>query len=300
MKGLVIHLASATNGPLSSSEPIGGVDAFTDDTGAFEFIGIAPGQYLVWAGRTPINPGDLNQDDWSSTSQTMTVGTADVTDLALTLRPGPKVAGRFEFVGSKPRPQGRPPVFLLRPVAETGLWRTGRTMPGPDGTFSTPGDPAGRYFITVTAPAGWFLQSIMHDGKNITDEPIDLGPDDLTDVVVTLTDQTTHLRGGITDANGAPDSEADVLVFPADSKTWHDGIFGTRRVRLAAASLAGTYVFDGLPAGDYYVAAVDTRLTARWKDAAFLDRLTSSAVRVTLGDGEDKTVALKRTTLRDK
>jgi hypothetical protein len=300
MQGLVIHLASATNGPLGSAEPIGGADAFTDDKGAFEFIGIAPGPYLIWAGRTPINPGDLNQDDWSSTLETISVGNADVADVALTLRPGPKVAGRFEFAGSKPRPEGRPPVFSLRPVAETGWWRTGRAMPGPDGTFSTPGDPAGRYFITVTAPAGWFLKSIMHDGKNITDEPIDLGPDGLTDVVVTLTDKTTHLRGAITDANGAPDSEADVLVFPADSKTWRDGVFGTRRVRLAAASLAGTYLFDGLPAGEYYVAAVDTRLTGRWKDAAFLARLTTSAVRVTLGDGEDKTVALKRTSPRDQ
>jgi hypothetical protein len=118
--------------------------------------------------------------------------------------------------------------------------------------------------------------------------------------VVTLSDKTTHLRGGITDVSGTPDSEADVIVFPADSKTWRDGIFGLRRVRLAAGSRAGTYLFDSLPAGDYYIAAVDTRLTNGWKDAAFLDRLTSSALRVTLADGEDKTIALKRTSPRDK
>jgi hypothetical protein len=300
MKGLVIHLASAVNGPLNSAEPIGGADAFTDEKGAFEFFGIAPGQYVIWAGRTPMNPGDVNPDDWSWTSETITVSGADMADVALTLRPGVKVAGRFGFDGSKPRPEGRGAVLMLRPVAVTGVWRTGRGMGAPDGTFSTPGDPAGPYFITVTAPAGWFLKSIMHDGKNITDEPIDLGPNDLTDVVVALTDKTTHLRGGVTDASGAPDTEADVLVFPADSRTWRDGIFSPRRVRFAAVSLAGTYLFDGLPAGEYYVAAVDTRLTTRWRDAAFLDRLTTSAVRVTLGDGEDKTVALKRMSPRDK
>ena len=115
-----------------------------------------------------------------------------------------------------------------------------------------------------------------------------------------MIDKTTHVRGAITDPNGAPDTQADVLFFPADSKTWREGVYSGRRVRLVSATLAGTYQIDGLPAGEYYVAAVDTRLTLNWKDPAFLDRLTTSATQIMLGDGEDKTVALRRVAVREK
>jgi hypothetical protein len=299
MKDLVVHLSSAVNGPLTSLEPIDGADAFADANGAFEFFGIAPGQYTIRAARSPIDSNQANRDDWSWTSETISVGSSDVTGVALTLRPGVKVSGRFELVGSKPRPEGPVSVLMLRPIGAQS-WRTGRALPSPDGTFSTQGDPGGRYFVVVVEPAGWFLKSVTHDGKNITDEPIDVGPNDLTGVVVTLIDKTTHVRGAITDANGAPDTQADVLVFPADSKTWRDGIYSSRRVRQVSATLAGTYQLDNLPAGEYYIAAVDTRLTANWKDPGFLDRLTSAATHITLADGEEKTVSLKRVTVRDK
>lgn len=306
MKGLVVHLASAADGPLTSEEPIGGANAFTDERGAFHFFGVAAGQYVIWAGRSPINPGDDHKDDWSWTLDSLVVANTDLTDVALTLRPGIKVAGREEFVGSKSRPEPNQTngtqigAISLRPAGASDFWRTGRTVPAPDGTFETPGDPAGRYFINVVEPPGWVLKSIMHDGRNVADEPIDLGPTDMTDLVVTLIDKTTHVRGAIRDSNGAPDTEADVIAFPADSNTWRDGVSSTRRVRLTPASTSGTYLFDGLPAGDYYLAAVDTRLTGNWRAPAFLDRLTTSATRITLADGEDKTVALKRALLRDK
>ena len=146
MKSLVVHLASSANGPFSDREPIGGADAFTDEHGAFEFYGIGPGQYTIQASRWPYNLDAANKDDWSWTSETVNVGTSDVTGVALTLRPGVKMSGRFEFVGSKPRPEGQAGAVTLRPIGATS-WRTSRSLAGPDWTFSTPGRPGGTILL---------------------------------------------------------------------------------------------------------------------------------------------------------
>ena len=52
-------------------------------------------------------------------------------------------------------------------------------------------------------------------------------------------------------------------------------------------------MFTILAPGDYYVTAVSARQTPGWQDPQFLERLIPGAVKVTVGDGEEKTVALK-------
>ncbi len=87
-----------------------------------------------------------------------------------------------------------------------------------------------------------------------------------------------------------------MIVFPADSNAWREGIFTSRRARKVHATSAGAYDIATLAPGDYYLAAVSTRLALNWQDPEFLERLIAGATRVTLGAEDEKTVPLRTIT----
>jgi hypothetical protein len=84
-----------------------------------------------------------------------------------------------------------------------------------------------------------------------------------------------------------------VIVFPADSNVWRDGVFTSRRTRKVHTTSTGTYDVATLAPGDYFVAAVDTRVALNWQDPDWLAGLASSASRVSLGTEDQQTVALR-------
>ena len=91
----------------------------------------------------------------------------------------------------------------------------------------------------------------------------------------------------------AADTDAFVVVFPADTTSWREGVFNYRRLRRMPATSAGAFQFTGLAPGDYYIAALSARFMNEWDDPLFLERVTGSATTFTLVPGADKTLALK-------
>ena len=57
--------------------------------------------------------------------------------------------------------------------------------------------------------------------------------------------------------------------------------------------LDGKYVIKDLPAGEYLLAAVTDVDQDEWQDSAFLDRLQSASVKLTIAEGEKRTLDLR-------
>jgi len=57
---------------------------------------------------------------------------------------------------------------------------------------------------------------------------------------------------------------------------------------------AGRFTVDGLAPGVYLIAAVDQVTDDQWSNTEYLDELRPRATRVTLGDGEKRTMTLQR------
>lgn len=55
----------------------------------------------------------------------------------------------------------------------------------------------------------------------------------------------------------------------------------------------GKYEVTGLPPGNYFIAAGEEALPGQWSEPVFLQRLVAGAVRVTLAEGEQKTLDVK-------
>jgi hypothetical protein len=64
-------------------------------------------------------------------------------------------------------------------------------------------------------------------------------------------------------------------------------------MKLVRVSKTGAFTLTGIAEGDYWVAAMRDDAAGDWPDPKFLAALRSSATRVTMADGDRKTVHLR-------
>jgi hypothetical protein len=176
-----------------------------------------------------------------------------------------------------------------RPVAPF----TGRVSV--DGTFNTVGYPPGRYLVNVAAPAGteYFFRSATYSGRDLSDEPLEIAGSEIGGIVIVFTDRQTEISGTVTNAKGQPDTEADVLIFPANQESWKEFGPNPRRSRSLRTSKTGMYQLAGLVPGEYYIAAAGSTTSGDFQDPRYLETLIKIATRITLADGEKKVQDLR-------
>jgi len=212
------------------------------------------------------------------------------------------VSGRINVEGSgakAPTPQQLRGISITaRPVAGSagailGSSLTQRTDHPTDTQFIVgPVVPGPHMMVVFNVPPGYVLKSVTSAGQNIVDKAFDISSSGLSDMVVTITDQISTLSGTARDAGGNASDAATVVVYPADRTLWRLPSIASRRVQTALPSRDGRYVFRGLPAGDYIVAAVDWP-GADFSDPRVLTTLMGDGARVTLGDGDSRTQDLR-------
>jgi len=278
----------------------------TDSQGGFRFLGVPPGQYTVTVLSTPRSPvpATAATDDHTLFAETsVTVGNRDVSDVVVTLQRAPRITGRFEFDGTRDRPEA---AALMR-VAVT-LERADSTAPSVDGTspvpppsehadpsgvFKTSRVPPGRYLVRVGALSGWALKTVLADGRDISEAPLDLGSTDMSNVVVAFTDRPTKVTGIVLTNEGNPDRDAIVIAFPVDQSAWSDYGVNPRRVRTTHAARDGSYTITELPPGEYSLVAIHEDTTPDWQDQRVLEGLGRTGRSVRLSEGDTQTLSLK-------
>jgi protocatechuate 3,4-dioxygenase beta subunit len=269
--------------------------AVSDAEGRFTLLGVPPGQYVLNVLSPPspgggIRPASTPERPIQYAAQAITVANTEITDLVVSLRPLPRVAGRLEFQGATPaRGASEVTTFALEP-AEDGLSRASGFGTA-DNTFALGATP-GKYNLVVTPPRSWSVKSARFDGREILDAPLELSSD-ADGIVVVLTDRPTVINGTVSDARtGAPDPNAIVLAFTTDQKAW-TGNPGIRRMRSGRVTRSGAFTISDLAPGEYYTVAVAAEIVADWRDPKMLESLARAATRVTIGEGETRTVQLK-------
>jgi len=235
----------------------------------------------------------------------ISVGPRPIDSLIVPLLPGPRVTGHVEFEGTIDKPSGAAlagmrivldPADGSRQPDHTLALQTGH--PDESGEFATYGVPPGRYVVGVGGPPpGWFLKSVMYQGRDISDAAIELGTKDASGVVITYTDRPSTIAGVVLERRG-PDPDAVVLVYPIDQESSSLSGSVPRRMRTARARPTGEYAVAALPPGDYYVVAVKEDAIGDWQDPALLQALARVAQQVRVVEGERKAVNLSSVEIR--
>lgn len=291
------------------------LNATINPDGTFRFRQVTPGNYTLFArapSQTPaasprtggiVTPGPQGPQLWATTP--LSVG-GDISGIALTLRPALTMTGRVRFDSETIKPPDsltRLRVMLFPPeIQRTRSAVPIRTIafvpPGTvraDGTFELTNVVPGRYVLNIAGPplegTGWWARSAMLGGRDLLDGAIEITSDtNLAGVEVTFTDRRSELSGTLQTAAGEAASDVFVIAYAADRRFWGPN---SRRVQAVRPGVDGKYAIKDLPPGEYLLAAVTDVDQDEWQDRAFLERLQPASVKLTITEGEKKTLDLR-------
>jgi hypothetical protein len=225
---------------------------------------------------------------------TVTVTGQDVPNLGLALMPGATISGSIGFDSAGSGPPADLSRFRITAPALDPIPFGGNqpTQVLEDGTFTISGVAAGRRAIRApNPPAPWALKSVVVDGRDVTDTPIDVrNGQKITLVQVTFTDRVTELSGTALDGKDQPVLGYTVIAFSTDPANWRAQ---SRTIQAAQPDQNGAFRFRGLPPGSYFLVAVDDVEQGEWFDPVFLEEAQEAAVRVTLTEGNVTTQTVR-------
>jgi hypothetical protein len=280
---LIVIMASATGSVLQTA-----VTSRVAPDGRFQIPNAQPGSYVLM----------VNGSAGQFARGTLEVAGADILGVQLILRPAMTMAGRLAFDSATSLVLGGRRI-PLRALTTSAASAGGAAVSATDqsGAFTVSNLVPGRYvlggplsFGPTTDTMTWTLQSVVADGRDVTDLPLEIADTAPKSVVVTYTDKWQELSGRLQSQSGAPVSEYSIIVFPEDKAYWFQG---TRRIVAARPGTDGRFTLSGkglttLPPGKYLLAAVTDIGRDEQFDPAFLAQIVSAAVPVTLGPGEKK------------
>jgi hypothetical protein len=299
-------ITMARLGEVAGFEPTPTARAEPD--GRFTFTSVRPGRYMVIgrsAQASPVTSGGsplivpATPFQWSTAE--VTVDGDDVSDVALTAVSPITIAGRLTFEGSKPAPDLAGMRLPFIAAGQTiGTFQT--TLPQiqleTGGRFVVAGILPGLYRLGAlssqpvqgirTPLGGWWLKSVIVNGRDILDAPLDIrqGTDD---AVATFTDQASEISGTVKDGEGRTASDLFAVIFTADRASW---FFNSRRVAAVRVDPEGRFAIRNLPPGEYRAVATADLEQNEWFDPAVLERLVPAAIPLTIAGVEKKTVDL--------
>lgn len=278
--------------------------ARTGDDGSFNRSSVTPGTYRILARRVPAAPprpgaftagspvAGRGPTEWAMAE--VTVNGEDIEGLSLALQPAMPVTGRIVFEGTSELP---PNLSVIRVALTPASARTVSIPPvvaRANGTIEITNLLPGSYQVGLILPEQvaerWWLRSATSGGRDLLDAPLELAAGGAHEIVFTLSDRRPSLSGMVHDVNERPTVDAIVVVCSADRAHWRRE---SRRVRIARPATDGRYEVTDIPPGEYFVSAVQRMLPDAWHQPAFLERLATDAVRVVIGEGEQKTLALR-------
>jgi len=266
----------------------------TDEQGRFQMRNIAPGSYrLIVRGRNPGGPeAQANQE---MAVMTLAVN-SDLEGVTVVTGAGPTITGSVVFEQGPPQLPPGQASFQMRVSASPGDFQNFGGMPVPQSAIVTPEltftmkNVYGELLLRSSVP-GQFLKSVTVNGEDVTDTPREFKSGDR--ISITMTSRASTLEGTVTDAKGAPATDAGVMVFSEDKTSWR---MNATRVKRSTVDSAGHYRLMGLLPGRYFAIAVPRErmaISSLSQDASFFEQLSKEAISIVVGEDEQRQVDMR-------
>jgi len=239
---VAVDAPQRSTGTLYLSRPgIGGANEFERTLGAGAdkqvLQNVPPGHYeLGWVGT-----GGIPQFEGR---QSIDVNGADI-EVQLTLRPTSRVSGTVRMKNPAAKPRGSILVGL-----HTQAGAAAGAAVRPDGSFSFPSIPRGKYRPILTGVDGYFASEIRADGAAFRDGRLELAPDSTVTLNLVASDETGLIQGFVVRGD-QPVAEAMAVLAPQKETTDSSAYLGCQ------TESDGSFEFPNVPAGDYFLFAVE-------------------------------------------
>jgi hypothetical protein len=205
------------------------------------------------------------------------------------------IAGRVVFDATTAAAAPLPSEIDVVVASDDGAGRSGAVGAPLDGQYrfqfaAMPGLVVVR--ARVKKP-GWLVKAVRVNGFDVTDSGIEAAPGAaIAGVEVELTGRPPQVSGTVVDAAGRPCGDCAILFYPQD-----EDLLTTlsRFFVLERADPAGAFAAR-LPAGRYYVAALQSYDVSRVMDPELLITIRPASVPLALTDGEARTLRLRAIT----
>ena len=275
LSGATIGLMQELMGPNGGSQSMMGSSRAAAD-GSFTLRNVPPGDYQLRASADPTDRG-------SETATTkVTVSGRDLQGIVLGANRGGLVTGQIVTDTGGPLPPG-----ALRATTTSATFQRSATTAsqtedgraGADGRFTRRADAGPAFIRTSGQPAGWALKQVLIGGRDYTDVPSEIFPEQtLADVTVVISNRLPSVSGRVTDAR---DTGGPVLLVPADPARWYEA---SGAMRSARPDLSGKFRFDNVRPGDYLLLAVDRMEPGQLNDPEFLNPLREKASKCSVAE----------------
>jgi hypothetical protein len=287
LSGRVALAVSARSGSVAAEPRFARIER----DGSFALSDVPPGDYVLQAlgERGPGVPPEFG-------AEYITVAEHDSPPLIIRTAVGATLDGRFVADGRSTLPL-RAQVIHAAPIDADRSPPDGRGPEGlavhDDGRFYLTG-LFGPMRLTYPAPPGWYLKAVTIGGVDVTDQAFDFGFGDETfaNAEIVLSNAGARIAGSVSDAADKRVTEFVVVAFSTDRANWFRG---SRHLKRAATGPNGSFDVDGLPPGEYFIAAADALPPGEWQAPESLDVLAQRATRVTVSEGEARTITLRLT-----
>jgi hypothetical protein len=193
-----------------------------------------------------------------------------------------QISGRLEVRGDRNR-LGSQPVATIQPIAGT----TPMAFPvASDGTFSFGGMEAGRYRVGLHAMGSFALASVAAQGHPALSGVFEVPQTGAVDLRLVVDTTVADVTGKVFRAESPVSGAAVVLIPRAHPDDWSG-------YRVDQSDSDGSFLWPGVPAGEYLALALDEDLDFDLLDPTDLRPFLDKAVPVTISGQPGQVVRLE-------
>jgi protocatechuate 3,4-dioxygenase beta subunit len=239
-----------------------------NETGAFQFVGVAPGRYEISSYGTALL-GRI----------TIEV-TEDLDGVKLPLSRGVQLRGQVRVEGEGGVDLTKAAFGLEPPDSPI---RGGRSPVDREGKFSFQPLSPGSYEPSLQGLAGAYLKEIRVSGQPVNTAAVELNGDMDIEVVASLNGGTAD--GAVTTRDGKPAVNATVVLVPETR-----ALFRRAQFRIVATDRDGRYRIEGIAPGKHSLFAFEEIEQGAWHDPEIMNAAKGESIE--LAERETKTMAL--------